>query len=134
MDKHFKQHLEKLFRFDSIRIQKILEITQYMFTTIFLAIFLAVKIDRYMGKYNPNDSSINLFRQVAIQAFFLVLGTYYIPKISLLIPFIFQYTKEYMPCGHKECRLGIGVALAIGFKGFQSNFKHKIIALVKRLL
>ena len=44
-----------------------------------------------MGKYEENMSNSKLIRDILIQSIFIILGTYYIPKIVYVVPFIFQY-------------------------------------------
>ena len=130
---HIKKNLKRLIRFDSVRFQKILEIGQYMFLSMILSSFLSDIIDNSMGKYKENMSNSKLIRDILIQSIFIILGTYYIPKIVYVVPFIFQYG-DYVPSKKNESKIGIAVALAMGFRAFQSNFKDKLKALKERLL
>lgn len=130
---HIKKNFKRLIRFDSVRFQKILEIGQYMFLSMILSSFLSDIIDNSMGKYEENMSNSKLIRDILIQSIFIILGTYYIPKIVYVVPFIFQYG-DYVPSKKNESKIGIAVALAMGFRAFQSNFKDKLKALKERLL
>ena len=130
---HVKENFARLIRFDNIRIQKILEIGQYMLLTMVLSGYISVIIDNYMGKYDKNMSTLQLLKSILIQTIFLILGTYYIPKTIQVIPFMFQFG-NYIPSKKNESKIGIAVALAMGFRAFQSNYKVKLKALKERLL
>ena len=131
---HVNKHFNKLIKFDNIRIQKILEIMQYMIISMIIASYSGYKIDKYLGEYDKNMSTYDLFINVSIQILFICISIIYIPKIVMIMPFLLHYTNDYKPCFHKECKIGIGITLSIGFKAIMVNFKIKIVELLKRLI
>ena len=61
---HVKENFSRLIRFDTNRIQKILEIGQYMLLTMVLSAYISDKIDNYMGKYDKNMSTLQLSKSI----------------------------------------------------------------------
>ena len=98
----FKKNVERLFRFDLIRVSKLLEITQYTIITFILAFFSGVLIDKifYIDiKTETIDtiSNVELVSKILLQILLIVIISYYIQKIVILIPFLFPLTKNYIP-------------------------------------
>lgn len=130
---HVAENFERLIRFDHIRVQKLMEICQYMILTMILSSYLAVQIDRFMGPYREGMTTLRLCLEIVLQFVFLTIGTYYIPKIIKVFPFFFQFG-DYIPNMKKESKVGIAVALSMGFRAFQKNFKKKLNVLKTRII
>ena len=130
--KHFNTHLLRLLRVDSIRFQKILEITQYMILTIIIASYLSDRIDVYMGPMQKDITTLDLIKQVFAQTLLIILGCYYIPKIVMLFPFFPQFG-NYIPNKKNESKIGISVAMSMGFIYFQQNYRNKLNELNRRI-
>ena len=129
---HFNTHLLRLIRFDSIRIQKLFEITQYMILTILIASYLSDRIDKYMGPIQKDITTQELIKEILIQTLLIILGCYYIPKIVMLFPFFLQFG-NYIPNKKNESKIGISVAMSMGFIYFQTNYRSKLNELNRRI-
>ena len=66
---HINKHFNKLIKFDNIRVQKILEIMQYMILSIIIASYSGYKVDQYLGEYDKNMTTFDLFINVSILIF-----------------------------------------------------------------
>ena len=128
---HFNSHLERLLRLDSIRIQKVLELFQYMVLTLVISIYISDTLDFYMGELDKDKSTTQLVKEVLYQTVCIVLAVYYIPKIIMLIPFLAQHG-DYIPSKKNESRIGITISMSFGFMYFQKNYKQKLTELNNR--
>ena len=115
-----------LIKFNLIRLQKILEISQNMFICIILSLLLSIKIDRFMQPLDKSKSKIRIIYEIIIQLLIFCILTYYIPKIVKLVPFLFHITDDYIPSKKNESIVGISAAMAIGFRATQVNLLNKI--------
>ena len=134
----FKKNVERLFRFDLIRVSKLLEITQYTIITFILAFFSGVLIDKifYIDiKTETIDtiSNVELVSKILLQILLIVIISYYIQKIVILIPFLFPLTKNYIPSMKNESIIGISLAMTMIYMSIQTNFRNKLILLKERL-
>ena len=134
----FKKNVERLFRFDLIRVSKLLEITQYTIITFILAFFSGVLIDKifYIDiKTETIDtiSNVELVSKILLQILLIVIISYYIQKIVILIPFLFPLTKNYIPSMKNESIIGISLAMTMIYMSIQTNFRNKLLLLKERL-
>tara|TARA_Y100000741_G_scaffold340781_1_gene302608 strand:+ start:325 stop:732 length:408 start_codon:yes stop_codon:yes gene_type:complete len=120
------ENTNDLIKFNFIRLQKILEISQNMFVCIILSLLLSIKIDRFMQPLDKSKSKIRIIYEIIIQLLIFCILTYYIPKIVKLIPFLFHITDDYIPSKKNESIVGISAAMAIGFRATQVNLLNKI--------
>ena len=135
---NFKKNSERLFRFDLIRFSKLLEITQYAILTFVFAFFSGILIDKICYiEITPDNidkiSNFELISKIFLQTLLIVLGSYYIQKIIILIPFIFPLTANYIPSMKNESKIGISLSMTMIYISIQKNFINKILLLKSRL-
>lgn len=135
---NFKKNAERLFRFDLIRVSKLLEMTQYAIITFILAFFSGILIDNlFYINITPENidtiTNLELITKILLQILLIVIVSYYIQKIIILIPFLFPLTKNYIPSMKNESMIGISLAMTMIYMSIQTNFRNKILLLKERL-
>ncbi len=90
---YFTERLEKLARFDEIRLMEILESFQYGIGYILICFFLGVGLDFMFPKFDETKDSLNLFLEVAAQCLALVLFVFYGRKLVKVMPFMFYFNQ-----------------------------------------
>jgi len=132
--KSIKKDIKSLFRFDAIRISKLLEIAQYTILAFILGFFFGGMLNKYMPNIqfdnNRNQSAPELFVDILLNVFFIAIALYYSEKILKIvrhiIPFYFSLSDKYIPCMKNECIIGITMGLSISFFNSMPNFMDKI--------
>jgi hypothetical protein len=136
--------VERLIRFDSIRIFKLIEIVYYtilsfIITNIFTTIINNDNILPYVFKKYDNDndeeSNIVLIKDIFIDLIFLSLFIYYLKKILSCIPFIFApLNKDYKPSMKGEVYIGIGLGSSLVlYNSLYSSIESKLLLFNKRI-
>ena len=129
-----KDNFERLIRFDTIRISKLLEMIQYAVIVFILAFFIGSATDSLFPLPKPEEkiSDFDLYKDIFLQLCLIVISVYYITKIAQVIPFFFSLSDKYIPSAKDENMKGAGIALAIIFVGVQKNFQGRIELLKKK--
>lgn len=134
--------VERLIRFDSIRIFKLIEIVYYtilsfIITNIFTTIINNDNILPYVFKKYDNDeeSNIVLIKDIFIDLISLSLFIYYLKKILSCIPFIFaSLNKDYKPSMKGEVYIGIGLGSSLVlYNSLYSSIESKLLLFNKRI-
>jgi hypothetical protein len=126
--------VERLLRFDTIRVSKLLEEVQSAIIVFVIAFFIGSMTDRLfpIPQNVEKISNLDLFRDLLLQLALIVVSAYYINKIAKVIPFFFSLNEKYVPSLHGESLAGAGLAMAIIFVGVQKNFQTRIGILKNR--
>ena len=129
---------EKLTDSSAVRIQKLLEISQYAVIYLFIGLVVGIFLEFIFPKDNEetvkNRSTLELVGLVTIQVIAIAIISFYITKIALLVPFLFQFTDDYIPGLKEEYRIGGGIALAIVFISSQPSLIVRISELRSRMI
>lgn len=134
--------VERLIRFDSIRIFKLMEIVYYtilsfVITNIFTTIINNDNILPYVFKTYDNDetSNIMLIKDIFIDLILLVIFTYYLKKLLSCIPFILApLNKNYKPSFKGEIYIGIGLGSSLVlYNSLYGSIKSKLLLFNKRI-
>ena len=139
--KDFRKDIKNLFRFDAIRISKLLEIAQYTILAFILGFFFGGTLNKYMPNIQFDNvleqSTPELFVDILLNVFFIAIALYYSEKIlktiRRFIPFYFSLSKKYVPCMKNECLLGTTMGLSISFINSMPNFIDKINKLYNKI-
>lgn len=126
--------VDRLVRFDTIRLSKLLEEVQFAIIVFIIAFFIGTWTDRLFRIRKPANetSDMELIRDIALQLSLIVISAYYIMKIAHVIPFFFSMNNNYVPSSHGESSAGGGLAMAIIFISVQKNFQARIAELKLR--
>lgn len=126
--------LEKLVRFDTIRISKLLEEVQFAIIVFIIAFFIGSMTDRLfpLSKTPDETTDFELIKDILLQLSLIVISAYYIMKVARVVPFMFSLSDKYIPSAHGESAAGGGLAMAIIFISVQKNFQTRITQLKNR--
>lgn len=128
----------KLTDSSSIRIQKILEISQYAIIYLFVGLIMGIFLEYLFPKDNSmtvkERSTIELIFLVSVQVVSVAIVSFYIHKIALLVPFLFRFTDDYIPGYKDEYKIGGGIALAIVFISSQPSLILRMSELRVRVI
>lgn len=132
------QRWDKLTDSSAIRVQKLLEISQYAIVYLFIGLALGIFLEFIFPKDTSetvkNKSTFELMGLVAIQVIAIAIISFYITKIALLIPFLFKFTDDYIPGYKDEYKIGGGIALAIVFISSQPSLIARMSELRSRII
>jgi len=140
----FGDRLSSLFRFDCIRLARILETAQYALIFSLLALIVGIVIDSsFKQAYNKIEARASkdgrqlslkgtpglmlsqiglIFLQVVISAILVI----YIRKVGKLPPFILNFCGEDYVQHHKVNEVEGEIAIAIIFVGVQTGLIHAL--------
>jgi hypothetical protein len=126
MEKIGSSNLEKLTRFDTIRLSKLLEQVQFSVIAFIITFFLGIYADKLFPVKEDSTSEFDLWRDTLLQLAVITIGAYYVIKISKVIPFLFSLDNRYIAGSHGENVFGAGLAMSIIFVSVQKNFGARI--------
>ena len=129
ISKYFFQRVSSILEVSNIRFQKILHIAQLAFFALVLSLIVAPLYNYIIFPLNKEEDYWKIFTKLSIEVCILVILLYYVRKITLILPFLFQYSKDYDP-EHKssdgESLIGNTIAMAIVFATVQTKLKDKV--------
>lgn len=133
-----KINFERLIRFDSIRVLKLLEISQFSIIGFLLGLYLGAFIDKLVPEPNVVSKDKNKFLiliETIIHMIGLIIIGYYIQKLAHIFNFCCGFlNKKYVSSLHEESTIGITIGLAFIFSATQKKLKTKISYLTKRFI
>lgn len=119
-------NVERLFRFDTIRISKLLEMIQDGIIIFILAFYLGSAIDRLCGVADEKMTNTQLWGWIILQLVINIVAIYYVRKIAEVIPFVLSVNSNYVSNKKGEVDGASGFVSSIIFIGVQKNFQAKI--------
>jgi len=125
-------NVERLLRFDTIRLSKLLEMIQDGIIIFILAFFLGSGIDKLCGVANEKMSDTELWGWVILQLVINIVAIYYVRKIAEVIPFMLSLNSNYISNKKGEVDAASGFVSSIIYIGVQRNFQAKIGLLKSR--
>ena len=122
----------RLFRHDTIRALKILEILQYAVLASILSLGVSYIVNKYAPKLNKKKSKFVILLEILLQLTILIFLAYYITKIVEVFPFIGKgISSKYIPSKKGESDIGVNLGLAYIYVASQINLNEKIHYLIK---
>ena len=126
----FQEKLEKLTRFDKIRLLKLLEMTQYSLLAFFIGLILGHTLDSVLPESDNKKTTSRIVSEVILNIFGIVLSVYYIKKSLVLFPFLLSGIKGYEPSKKNESYIGVTIVFGLIFNMTQIKL-HKNIGILK---
>ena len=129
-------NLRKVFQFDWIHVEKLLEITQYSVISFWFALLISNVINGWMKDSRikvRSTPTAELALKVTGYTIVIVICAKYIPKIVRLVPFIGWWDSHYKPNWHGEATYGIATAMGLAFYTVLYNYFGMISELAYRL-
>jgi hypothetical protein len=127
--------VERLLRFDTIRISKLLELIQTGIIVFVLSFYLGSLIDKLFNQWIIVDDSTqntHLVGLILLQLIAIIITAYYINKFIDVIPFMLSVSPLYKSNAHGEVGKATGLAMSIIFVAVQSGFLAKLNILKRR--
>lgn len=130
---HLDERVEKLVRFDIIRINELLELVQYTILYSITSFFAGLGINAVFPEYDPNRPTYRLLLEVLGELCAVVIAIFYIRKLNKLVPFfmLFGGTKGYIP--YQTTEYNGEITLSIVFVAMQFRLIKKIGLLGERM-
>tara|TARA_B100000963_G_C22115792_1_gene446863 strand:+ start:44 stop:487 length:444 start_codon:yes stop_codon:yes gene_type:complete len=134
--------IERLIRFDSIRLFKLFEIFYYTIISFIFTIIFIISTEKlsfnfkiYENEKKDGVDNITLIKEILFDLLILVLFIYYLKKILGCIPFIFApLNKKYKPSIKGEIYIGIGLGSAAPlYSSLYFSIKNKMEILNERI-
>lgn len=125
-------NVERLLRFDTIRISKLLEMIQDGIIIFILAFYLGSAIDKFSGVADEKMTDTELWLSILLQLVINIVAVYYIGKIAEVIPLMFSFNSAYMSNKKGEADAASGFVCSIIFISVQKNFGDKLTLLKSR--
>lgn len=125
-------NVERLFRFDTIRLSKLLEMIQDGIIIFILAFYLGSVIDKLCGVLDEKMSNTQLWGYIILQLIINIVAIYYIRKVAEVIPFVLSLNSSYMSNKKGEVDAATGFVSSIIFVSVQKNFQEKLSLLKTR--
>lgn len=127
--------VERLLRFDTIRISKLLELIQTGIVVFVLSFYIGSLIDKLFNQWivvNDSTQNTHLVGLILLQLIAIIITAYYITKFIDVIPFMLSVSPLYKPNAHGEVGKATGLAMSIIFVAVQSGFLTKLNILKRR--
>lgn len=134
--------IERLLRFDSIRLFKLIEIFYYTIISFVLTVIFIISIEKspinfkiYEKKEESKIDNSTLIKDILIDILVLVLFMYYLKKILSCIPFIFaSLNNKYKPSMKGEIYIGLGLGSAAPlYSSLYLSVKNKMEIIIERI-
>ena len=134
--------IERLIRFDSIKLLKLIEIFYYTIISFIFTVIFIISIDKssfnfivYENKRESEIDNFTLIKDILIDILVLVLFMYYLKKILSCIPFILApLNNKYKPSMKGEIYIGLGLGSAAPlYSSLYLSVKNKMEIIIKRI-
>ena len=120
---------ESVFEISHVRAQKLLDMSQNIGEIAILALPLGMLINKATPELDKTKPQWQIMIEVIVHLMILIISVYYLRKIGLIIPFLFNYTDSYV-IGRKssdgENLIGPSIAYSFCMNGTQLKLKEKI--------
>lgn len=129
------QNLKTLFKFDKIRLCKLLEMSQYCIIGFTFTLIIGNFLNIYVLSDDDlrNQSSLYLFFNIMIELIIIVIILYYIKKLVNCFPYMFSFiNKKYIPSFKNESNNGYIIGSSIILMITLTNLDDKLNELDKR--
>jgi hypothetical protein len=125
---NYKDLIPNILEYDAIRINKLLHMAQDAVITAVFCFFVGIGINELYPI--PEDEKVSITVTMAcMQMVTVIIGVYYIRKLTRLIPFFLRFSSKYNPF-HKskdgEGLVGAAIAMGLLLMSTQSNMKDRI--------
>lgn len=134
--------IQRLIRFDSIRLFKLIEIFYYTIISFVFTVIFIISIEKspvnfkiYEKKEESEIDNSILIKDILIDILVLVLFMYYLKKILSCIPFIFApLNNKYKPSMKGEIYIGLGLGSAAPlYSSLYLSVKNKMEIIIERI-
>ena len=125
---NYKKLIPSILEFNMVRINKLLHMAQDAVITAVFCFFVGIGINTLYPIEEDEKVAITV-TMACMQMVTVILGVYYIRKLTRLIPFFLRFSSKYDPFHTSKDGEGlVGAAIAMGLllMSTQSNMKDRI--------
>lgn len=120
-------NVKSFIRTDSIRLFKLLEISQYAVITFFVTLLSGTYLDYIIPKMNKENGTIYITLETMVYFVIVIVGAYYIKKFVTMFPFFLTpFNSGYIPNKKWESDIGIKIGFAYMFSKTQTKIGERI--------
>jgi hypothetical protein len=134
-EKYFENHIEKLFRFDSIRANELAELGQYAMIYAIVSFIVSGSLNLIFRPYDETIKTPWLAFEVFYEIVIIVIVVFYMRKLIKTVPFLFEMhwpgAQKYTP--YLSTEFEGEIAISIIFIGMQFRLIKKLDLLSRRL-
>lgn len=119
---------------------ELLEIIQYACISLVLSMYIGTFLNKIVSTLfgeKRDLSKISQF-QLMIEIFFqfslTIIIAFFVGKIVMLIPFLFNFSKKYEPNQHNQMHKGISLGSMIIFFSMQEELELKVLMMHKKII
>lgn len=131
MQKTFSK-TESLYRFDSFRASKLLDLVQTSIVVFVICLILGSYFDNFFPILTNDCSNAELLTHTTLQLSLNVVLIYYIRKISENIPFLIPLSNDYISNKNGEHVLASMLMIGVIFYKPQISFQKKLNLIQER--
>ena len=124
--------LGKVFSINNIKIQKFLEMSQYVFISYWIGNMCGAALDAACPELDETKPLWHTFIEVSLQLMALTIIIYLVKQVSDLLPFCCKYTSNYVPGKFGENTTGLIMGAGLVFTVTQVNLKAKMVYLTQQ--
>lgn len=120
---------ESVFEISHVRAQKLLDMSQNVTEIAVLAFPVGLLINKAAPELDETKPQWQIIIEIIVHLMVLIIGVYYIRKISLIIPFFFNYNDSYVvgrASSDGENLIAPSVAYTFCMNSTQKKLKAKI--------
>ena len=125
--------LKKVFSINNIKIQKFLEMSQYVFISYWLGNVCGAALDAASPELDKTKPLWQIFIEISLQLIALTIAVYLVKRVSDLLPFCCKYTSNYVPGKFGENTTGLLMGAGLVFTVTQVKLKAKMVYLTQEL-
>mgnify|MGYP001487279030 CR=1 FL=1 len=130
-----QKNVERLLRFDIIRVLKLAEIIQYAIMAFVFGFVISLIINKLSNKLDKKKKHGHTIFEVILHMALLIIVAYYINKLIRIFPFIGAgLSNKYIPSKKNEATIGVAIGLSYIYTQSQINLGDKVKHLTNNLL
>tara|TARA_Y100000389_G_scaffold204987_1_gene261646 strand:- start:2287 stop:2682 length:396 start_codon:yes stop_codon:yes gene_type:complete len=120
---------ESVFEISHVRAQKLLDMSQHVTEIAVLAFPVGLLINKVAPELDETKPQWQIMAEIIAHLIILIISVYYVRKISLIVPFLFNYNDSYIvgrSSSDGENLIGPSVAYTFCMNATQTKLKAKI--------
>jgi hypothetical protein len=131
---HFISRVRKLFNMNSVRLNEITEIVQYVILYGIVTFYIGTWTNVIFPVFDPKKATWELMLEVLGQTIVLTIAVFYIRKLVKAVPFLFYIPGRHAYRPYLSTEFHGEIVISIIFITLQTNLIKKLEELSKRIV